>query len=174
MWFRIINLNLELKALLILTCVWVQSCFTHIWLFASQQTVAHQASLSMWFSRKNTGGGCHALLQGIFLTQGSNPRLLKLLHWQASFLSLVLHGKLHLLMSNNMHDIKHHLKYLSRIKLLLIYICLNPKVHTHVSRSMQICIYVLYEYTIIYMSLYMYIYIYIYAYYTFNGFYQVK
>ena len=27
---------------------------------------------------KNTGGGCHALLQGIFLTQGSNPCLLHL------------------------------------------------------------------------------------------------
>ena len=31
---------------------------------------------------KNIGGGCHALLQGIFLTQGSNSRLLCLLHWQ--------------------------------------------------------------------------------------------
>ena len=31
---------------------------------------------------KNTGVGCHALLQGIFLTQGSSPRLLSLLHWQ--------------------------------------------------------------------------------------------
>ena len=29
---------------------------------------------------KNTGMGCHALLQGIFLTQGSNPCLLCLLH----------------------------------------------------------------------------------------------
>ena len=29
---------------------------------------------------KNTGVGCHFLLQGIFLTQGSNPSLL---HWQA-------------------------------------------------------------------------------------------
>ena len=29
---------------------------------------------------KNTGVGCHALLQGTFLTQGSNPRLLSLLH----------------------------------------------------------------------------------------------
>ena len=29
---------------------------------------------------KNTGVGCHALLQGIFLTQGSNPSLLCLLH----------------------------------------------------------------------------------------------
>ena len=26
--------------------------------------------------------GCHALLQGIFLTQGVNPCLLRLLHWQ--------------------------------------------------------------------------------------------
>ena len=27
---------------------------------------------------KNTGVGCHALLQGIFLSQGSNPSLLRL------------------------------------------------------------------------------------------------
>ena len=32
---------------------------------------------------KITGVGCHALLQGIFLTQGSNPGLLCLLQWQA-------------------------------------------------------------------------------------------
>ena len=32
---------------------------------------------------KNTGAGCHALLQGIFLTQGLN---LRLLHWQAGSL----------------------------------------------------------------------------------------
>ena len=31
---------------------------------------------------KNTGVGCHAFLQGIFLTQGSNLSLLHLLHWQ--------------------------------------------------------------------------------------------
>ena len=29
---------------------------------------------------KNTGMGCHFLLQGIFPTQGSNPRFLWLLH----------------------------------------------------------------------------------------------
>ena len=29
---------------------------------------------------KNTGAGCHALLQGTFPTQGSNPNLLHLLH----------------------------------------------------------------------------------------------
>ena len=37
---------------------------------------------------KNTGVGCHALLQGTFPTQGSNLRLLRLLHWQAGSLSL--------------------------------------------------------------------------------------
>ena len=37
---------------------------------------------------KNTGVGCHALLQGIFLTQRLNPLLLSLLHWQAGSLPL--------------------------------------------------------------------------------------
>ena len=31
---------------------------------------------------RNTKVGCHALLQGIFLSQDSNPHLLHLLHWQ--------------------------------------------------------------------------------------------
>ena len=35
---------------------------------------------------KNTGVNCHSLLQGIFLTQGSNLCLLPLLCWQAYFL----------------------------------------------------------------------------------------
>ena len=39
-------------------------------------------------SGKNTGVGCHFLLQGIFPTQGSNPGLLHLLHWQADSLPL--------------------------------------------------------------------------------------
>ena len=37
---------------------------------------------------KNTGVGCHALLQGIFLTQGSNLSLLGLQNWQAGSLPL--------------------------------------------------------------------------------------
>ena len=37
--------------------------------------------------------GCHALPQGIFLTQELNQRLLYLLHWQAGSLPLVLPGK---------------------------------------------------------------------------------
>ena len=47
-----------------------QSCLT----VATLWTVACQAPL---FPDKNTGVGCHLLLQGIFLTQGSNPSLLQ-------------------------------------------------------------------------------------------------
>ena len=42
---------------------------------------------------KNTGVGFHFLLQGIFLTQGSNLCLLYLLHWQADSLPLAPSGK---------------------------------------------------------------------------------
>ena len=35
--------------------------------------------MGMGFPTKNTGVGCHFLLQGIFPAQGSNPGLL---HWQ--------------------------------------------------------------------------------------------
>ena len=42
---------------------------------------------------KDTGVGCHFLLQGIFLTQGSNPGLLCLLHWQVGSLPLAPPGK---------------------------------------------------------------------------------
>ena len=45
-------------------------------------------SSSVGFSRKNTGVGCHCLLQGIFLTRGLNPCLLHLLHWQSYSLPL--------------------------------------------------------------------------------------
>ena len=37
---------------------------------------------------KNTGVGCHAFIQGIFLIQGLNPHLLCLLHWQIGSLPL--------------------------------------------------------------------------------------
>ena len=57
-------------------------------LFATPWSVARQAPLSMGFPSKNTGVGCHFLLQGIFLTQGSNPRLLRVWHWQADSLPL--------------------------------------------------------------------------------------
>ena len=46
--------------------------------------------LCLWGSPgKNTGIGCYALLQSICPTQGLNPRLLCLLHWQVDSLPLV-------------------------------------------------------------------------------------
>ena len=42
---------------------------------------------------ENTGVGCHALLQGIFPTQGSDPCLLNLLHWQVGSLPPAPPGK---------------------------------------------------------------------------------
>ena len=41
------------------------------------------SSVRGFFLGKNTGVGCHSLLQGILPTQGSNLSLLHLLHWRA-------------------------------------------------------------------------------------------
>ena len=46
---------------------------------------------------RNTGVGCHALLQGFFPTQGSNLHLLSLLHWQVGSLPLGPPEKPHIL-----------------------------------------------------------------------------
>ena len=60
----------------------VLSHFSHVQLFATPWTIAHQTPLCPWNSiGKNTGVGCHSLLQGIFLTQRSNPSLLCLLRY---------------------------------------------------------------------------------------------
>ena len=45
------------------------------------------------FPGKDTGVGCHSLLQGIFLSLGLNPYLLQVLHWQAGSLPLAQPGK---------------------------------------------------------------------------------
>ena len=76
------------------------SCFSCVRLFATPWTVV----LCPWnFPGKNTGMGCHALLHEIFLTQGSNPCHLHLLHcsqilyyWatmEAQIYSIVFHFK---------------------------------------------------------------------------------
>ena len=50
---------------------------------------AGDSPLSTWdFPGKNTGVDCHFFIQGIFPTQGLNPRLLHLLHWQVDSLPL--------------------------------------------------------------------------------------
>ena len=51
--------------------------------FVTPWTVVCQAALSWDFLGKNTGVGCHFLLQGIFLTKRLNLHLLQLLHHQA-------------------------------------------------------------------------------------------
>ena len=57
------------------------SCFSHVRLFATPWTVVRL--LCPWDSPgKNTGVGCHFILQGIFPTQGSN---LGLLHFRQIF-----------------------------------------------------------------------------------------
>ena len=49
---------------------------SHARLLATPWAVARQAPVSMGNSRgKNTGVGCHVLLQGIFQIQGLNPGL---------------------------------------------------------------------------------------------------
>ena len=58
------NVRLIFRSLLLL------SHFSRVQLFATLWMIARQAPLSMDSPGKNTGVGCHALLQGIFPTQG--------------------------------------------------------------------------------------------------------
>ena len=69
-------------------CVCAQ-LLSHVRLFETSWTVSHQAPLSIGFSRQEYWNGCHFLLQGIFLTQGSNPCLLCLQHRQVGSLPLL-------------------------------------------------------------------------------------
>ena len=62
--FHVSEITLPMQCVCVLSCV--RLCVT-LWNVASWL-------LSMWFSPgKNTRVGCHAILQGIFLTQESNP-----------------------------------------------------------------------------------------------------
>ena len=47
-------------------------------------------SMSIDSPGKNAGVGCHALLQGIILTQRSNQHLLHVLHWQVVVVVVVI------------------------------------------------------------------------------------
>ena len=73
----------------------VLSHFSHVWFFATPRTVAHLAPLFMrilqarileWLAIFSSRGW-------IFLTQGLNPCLLCILHWQMGSLPLVPPGK---------------------------------------------------------------------------------
>ena len=58
------------KFLVYNVCLVTQSCLT---LCNPRDCSPPGSSVHGDFPGKNTGAGCHALLQGIFLTQGSNP-----------------------------------------------------------------------------------------------------
>ena len=69
----------------------VPLCVCVLWSVVSNSATPWTVArlLCSWdFPGKNTGVGCHALLQGIFPTKGSNLRLQGLLHWQADSLPL--------------------------------------------------------------------------------------
>ena len=71
-------------------CVCVLS---RLQLFETPWTTALQAPRPWNSPGKNTGVGCHSLLQRIFPTQGSHLCLLNLLHWQGDSLSLAVPRK---------------------------------------------------------------------------------
>ena len=72
-------------------CCWVTSVMSN---FLQPYGSQSPSLLCPWDSPgKNTGVGCHALLHGIFPTQGLNQYLLHLFHWQAVSLPLVPPGK---------------------------------------------------------------------------------
>ena len=94
-WLRSLQLPLSLQEM---RCQYLQSnpfrkgvCFVLSSSVMSDSLLPHGLQpaklLCPWdFLGKTIGMGCHFLLQGILPTQGSNPRLLWLLHWQAGFL----------------------------------------------------------------------------------------
>ena len=63
-------------------CASMLSCFSQIQLFATLWTISTRLFCPWDSPGKNTGVGCRALLQGIFLTQGLNLSLLCLLHFR--------------------------------------------------------------------------------------------
>ena len=67
-------------------CVRVLSQVWHVWLFALYGPQFARLLCPRDFPGKNTGAGCHFLLQRIFMTQASNSHFLWLLHWRENSL----------------------------------------------------------------------------------------
>ena len=66
--------------------LFISACMLSCWVLSDSLQpygLSPTRLLCSWdFIGKNTGVGCHFLLQGIWLNQGSNLHLLCLLHWQ--------------------------------------------------------------------------------------------
>ena len=69
------------------------SALSHVQLFVTRGLLPARLLCPRNSLGKNTGVGCHFLLQRICPTQGSDPRLLHLLHWQMDSLPLGPPGK---------------------------------------------------------------------------------
>ena len=68
-------------------------CCSHVWLFGTTWTVAHQASLSMGFSKQGYWSGLLCLPPGDHPNPRITPSSLSLLHWQEDSLPLSVPGK---------------------------------------------------------------------------------
>ena len=97
------DLNFQKNVLLFQSCLVTKLCPTP-W---QPQGLQPTRLLCPWdFPDKNTGVGCHSLLQGIFLSQGSN---LCLLLWQVGSLPLSHWGSPSSKVNIVQHTISHHL-----------------------------------------------------------------
>ena len=76
--------HLRVQVIALSLAVWVQTP-TCVRLFVTPWTTSARPFCPWDSPGKNTGVGCHFLLQEIFPTQGSNPHLLCLLHRQVCF-----------------------------------------------------------------------------------------
>ena len=75
-------------------CMWVLVLFASVQLFVTSWAAAHQAPLSMEFSRQEyQSGSPFSTLGDLPDPRGQNPHLLCLLPWQADSLPTVPHGK---------------------------------------------------------------------------------
>ena len=85
-------------------CLVTKSCLT---LLRPHGLYSPLGSFCPWdFPGKNNGVGCHFVLQGSFLTQGSNPNLL---HWPVGPLPLSHHGSLYAFIDIHIYVLTKHL-----------------------------------------------------------------
>ena len=73
------SFNIWILGMVCGVCVCV-CVFSHVW--DPMDCSPPDSSVHGIFPGKNTEADCHFLLQGIFLSQGLNPFLVHLLHWQ--------------------------------------------------------------------------------------------
>ena len=99
------------------TCVYTQS-LSHSFSLQPHGLQPLGSSVNGISQARNSGTGCHLLLQGIFLTQGLNQNLLHLPHWQVD--SLPPSWEAYLLYANKMNKLEEMEKFLERCNLIKV------------------------------------------------------